>query len=199
MRPNSAVSPPSSRGRRRRRTARSRCRSRRSRRSTANATIASTCCARVVGSASTAAIPPAGIASTIDGTTLAVELRALSRNSSVNSALALGSTMISVTPTALNQNGDTSRIEPRRRSASGSAASSVQYGAHASSGMSGFGGGGGSSRVAISTPPTARAITASPSAANTARRRVCIPLRGESDEAAGSGSGVGRTADGRVR
>ena len=62
---------------------------------------------------------------------------------------------MSVAPMALNQNGDTSRSDPSRRSASGIDASSVQYGAHASSGMSGFGGGGGGSRVAISTPPMA--------------------------------------------
>ena len=87
--------------------------------SAANAAIASTCCARVAGSARTAAIPPAGIASTIDGTTLAVEFRALSRNSAVISGLSLGSTTMSDTPAALNQNGDTSRSESSRRSATG--------------------------------------------------------------------------------
>ena len=60
---------------------------------------------------------------------------------SVASMLAFGSMAISSTPMAVNQNGDTSRIEPPRRPMSGRASSSVQYGTQASRGMSGFEGG----------------------------------------------------------
>src|SRR5918994_963244 len=136
--------------------------------------MASTCWARVAGAARTAALPPGGIASTIDGTTLGVDERALSRNCAVRSGSALGSTTMSVTPVAANQNGDTSRSDPRRRSASGSDASSVQYGAQASSGMSGLGGGGGDWRVAASRPPiaTAMATTASTTSARRFRHRL---------------------------
>src|SRR6056297_1256398 len=97
-----------------------------------------------MGSARMAAISPAGRRSTIDGTNATSTSRAASMNASVASALAFGSMAISSTPTAVNQNGDTSRIEPPRRSKSGSASSSVQYGTQASSGMSGFGAGGSS-------------------------------------------------------
>ena len=142
----------------------------------AKARMASTCRARVVGSASTAAIPPAGMASTIDGTSSTSADLTLSMNWAVSSAEALGSTTISSAPTALNQNGDTSRIDGTRWSNSASEASSAQYGTHASSGMSGFGGGV-SSFVAtkIPAPTTAISTTTRPAsigaASATIRRR----------------------------
>ena len=76
--------------------------------------MASTCWPRVTGSASTAAISPAAIASMIEGTTSTSADLALSMNSAVRSAGAFGSTTMLSAPTALNQNGDTSRIDGTR-------------------------------------------------------------------------------------
>ena len=80
----------------------------------------------------------------IDGTTATSRPSMMSMNSVVSSADAFGSTTIWSTPTALNQNGDTSRIDGTRWRASGRDASSAQYGTQASSGMSGLGGNGSS-------------------------------------------------------
>jgi len=84
---------------------------------------------------------------------------------------AFASTAISSTPTAVNQKGDTSRIEPPRRSKSGSASSSVQYGTQASSGMSGLGANG-SSFVATNSAVPATPTTARTSAPSTSSRRL---------------------------
>ena len=73
-----------------------------------------------------AAISPAGSASTIEGTTATSLSRAIDRNLSVESTFALGSIVIWSTPIALYQNGEISRIDGSRSSASPSESSRVQ-------------------------------------------------------------------------
>jgi hypothetical protein len=59
-------------------------------------------------------MPPAGIWSRIDGTSNALLSRAVSMNASVAATEAFGSSRTSVAPSALYQNGETSRIDSRR-------------------------------------------------------------------------------------
>ena len=60
----------------------------------ARSAIAATCAAREVGSAKSAAMPPAGMASTIDGITRVPAARAADTNAAVVSVVRLPSTVI---------------------------------------------------------------------------------------------------------
>lgn len=123
----------------------------------------------------------------IDGTTDAGERLAFAMNSSVKSEDAFGSAMIDVGPTALNQKGEMSRIDWLRSSNSRRAASRAQYGAHTSSGISGFGGG----RDSLRPTKTATAATASSNAVRVPRTNHCLCLDGSCSPLGGVSSVAG--------
>src|SRR3954451_23544734 len=131
--------------------------------------IVATWADRCAGSASTAAMPPGGIASTIDGTTLAPAARVVAMNCAVVSGGRLPATAIVVASCAEYQNGETTRRTLPCDASDCSASGNAKYGAHASTGMSGGGGGSGSLRNARAP---AAATTSTPTAAAYVRRRL---------------------------
>ena len=139
-----------------------------------------TCSDRLTGSRRIAAIPPAGMASTTEGMSKALDFRAVSRNCSAKRVLTLGSVSMEVTPVALNQNGETSRIRLIREGSSGAEFWSVQYGAQTSRAITGSGAGSDEVSSLIPAIPTVRNAAEPRRPRSTERRelkRRCIPLR----------------------
>src|SRR3954454_19337966 len=130
--------------------------------------IVATWAARCAGSASTAAMPPGGIASTIDGTTLAPAARVVAMNWAVVSGGRLPATAMVVASCAEYQNGETTRRTLPCDASDCSASGNAKYGAHASTGMSG---GGGASGCLRNTKAPAAAMTRTPTAAANATAR----------------------------
>src|SRR4029078_3593802 len=124
----------------------------------ASSAIVATWAARLAGAASSAAMPPAGIASTIDGTTLAPAARVEAMNWAVVSGGRMPATAIVVASCVEYQNGETTRRTLPGDASDCSASGNAKYGAHASTGMSGGGGGSGSLRSA-KAPGAATAST----------------------------------------
>src|SRR3954469_15947880 len=136
----------------------------------ARSAIVATWAARLAGSARTAAMPPAGIASTIDGTTLAPAARVEAMNCAVVSGGRLPVTAIVVASCVEYQNGETTRSTLPCDASDCSASGNAKYGAQASTGISGGGGGSGSLR---NTKAPAAAMTTTPTAAaNVTARRL---------------------------
>ena len=130
----------------------------------AKSTNVATWARRVAGSARTAAIPPCGMASTIDGVTRTPPALAAARNAAASSTAVYWLTTTEVAPVVSYQNGDTSCSADALVVSDATEVSSAQYGAHACSGMSiaGRGGGPASSVVAQTPTPTAPISAATP-------------------------------------